>query len=108
MMLLTLLTGRSLVDKPTMASNQATTNTTPKGGDVVTWGKGVTSKKREECKLFLKHGSKRFEEICELGTKMITQQSDEEHPSIKNKRRQAWALKEQPMSISCQQNNLKN
>jgi hypothetical protein len=81
-MLLMLLTERSLVDKLTLASNQVTTNTTPKGGGIDTWGKGVASKKREEHKLILKHESERFEETCELGTKMITQQSDKEHPSI--------------------------
>ena len=46
-----------------MASSQATTNTTPKDGDIVSWGKGITSEVKERYKLVLRNASERFEEI---------------------------------------------
>jgi hypothetical protein len=54
---------------------------TPKDGDIISWGNGITSAMKEEYKLVLKNGSNRFEEICGVDAKMITQQTcDEEHP----------------------------
>jgi hypothetical protein len=52
------------------STTQSTTSTTPKDGDIISWGNGITSEMKDEYKLVLQNGSDRFEEICGVGAKM--------------------------------------